>query len=200
MSENIGKFKKSINFGILRITERIGFVVYISFSYYVYMAEIAIDISSVHWLLTGRDMEHSTSAYSMVFFLSLNHTQYNRPYAKETDFFYLNPKKSGLKSYLEKLQGQTLKCFGFGEIDVWKAQIAPQNHVHFIGDFVFGARRRRSGRDEFCALSSRYSLSNGRSFVGLFAPFKRWFLRNQIVSEFALVGFPGNFSRPIFLC
>jgi hypothetical protein len=34
------------------------------------------------------------------------------------DFFYFSTKKSGLKSYLGKPQGQTLKRFGFGEIDV----------------------------------------------------------------------------------
>jgi hypothetical protein len=105
-------------------------------------------------------------------------------------------RKKGLSRLPGNPIGQTVKRLGFGEIEVWKPRYAQRNPMHLIGSFVFPAYG--TGREKFCALGSRYALSNALDFVGHVAAFKRWFLQNQGVSEFSPWGFQVTFESLIF--
>jgi hypothetical protein len=104
--------------------------------------------------------------------------------------------KSGLKTYSETQQGQTLNRLCCGENAVWNPRHAPRKHVHFIGSI--GCPVCGIPPDQFHALRTQNPLSNERDFVGHVAGFKTRFVDNEDDSEFALAGFRSNFLSLIF--
>jgi len=107
-------------------------------------------------------------------------------------------KKSGLKSCLQagKPTSANSETLGFLRNRRLKAASCPQNPINFIGGFRFPSAWNWSG--EIMRTRQPIFFMKWMGFCAQFVAFKRRCLKNQGVSELALVGFPGKFSIPIF--